>query len=243
MWKIIIDFLKLYWREILMGILTTSTFISVRSCNDNAKEAARQAHNVQASLDTVRYYKDKNGDLYAEKLSFIASQDELKKINEDLSKNVEALNRKLLAGVNSTVIIHDTIDLTKNDNAIILDTLDYPQTFNLPLKDNVLTGNLWMNYYYKDRELSPIFFDYSLSLPIEVYVTKDYSIILQSNSNVRFNNITSFIDPLLTTKPKVKRWHLGVQSGVGFNYNLLKPSYSGLGIYVGFGLTYDLISF
>jgi len=243
MLTMIFNFIKKYWREILLVILILISFISIRSCNDNAREAARQAHNVEASLDSVRYYRDKNGELYAEKMAYIVTQGELEKINKEMYDKIQALDKKLLAALNAVTVVHDTIDLTEKTDVLVLDTTDIPQFFNIPISDKILSANLGISYYPRLSEIHPLSFDYTFTLPIEVYIGKDYAVRLKSLDNVKFSDVTAFVDPILTTKVKPKRWSLGLQSGVGFNYNLLKPSYSGVGIYVGVGVSYNLFSF
>lgn len=68
-------------------------------------------HNVEAALDSIRYLKDANGNLYAEKKSFIATISELKELNTEMYENIQSLQKKLqkkiLAG--SDIGVVDTI--------------------------------------------------------------------------------------------------------------------------------------
>jgi hypothetical protein len=213
---------------------------------ENKQEIQRQKHNVEASLDSVRYYKDRNGELYGEKLSYIVTQKELEKINEDMSENIKALNKKLLAGVNTIVIIRDTIEIT--DTLYINQAIPL-QSFLVPFRDDILSGNIGLTYEHNNKlpflRLSR--FDYSLELPMEVYFTKDYSVILKvtGRDNVRFSNVTSFIDPVFLKKQKPKRYGIGFSAGIGISpYNLINGKWGVYAFpYVGASFNYNAISF
>jgi len=244
--KVILNQLKKYWKEVLIIIALLMCFISMRSCNDNKKEVLRQKHNTEAALDSVRYYKDKNGELYGEKLSYIATQKEMEKINEGMGENIKALNRKLLAALNATVIIKDTIKLP--GEPIYIDN-DIPlQSFSIPFNDDILSAKLDLTYNRKETSsfLELKRFEYNINLPIEVYFTKDYSVILKtSGNNVSFGNVISFIDPSLTTKVKPKRHSIEFSIGMGASpYNIIDNKWNlHVGPYAGFTFNYNLINF
>jgi len=242
----ILNFFKKYWKYILIVLLVLTCFLSIRSCMENQKEIQRQKHNIAVSLDSVRYYKDKNDGLYAEKLSYIATQKELNDLNSALSDSIKLLNRKLLAGVITVITVRDTIKIEK----IITIDPDIPtQSFSIPFKDDILSANLGMIYHYNNRfpYLDIKRFDYELNIPMQVYFTKDFSVILKSTgkNNITFSNVESFIDPALTKQLKPKRYGIGFSAGVGVSpYNLVNGKWGVYAFpYIGVSLNYNLINF
>jgi len=243
--KGIFSFVKSYWKEILVIILLLICFLSIRSCNENKREIERQVHNVAVSLDSVRYYKDKNGEMYGEMLSYIATQKELEKLNSELFENVNALKKQILAGVNTLIVIRDTIEV--RDTLYINNEVPL-QSFLIPIKDDILSANLGLTYN-KNNNLPFLEikrFDYTLELPVEVYFTKDYSVILKTGKdNVRFSNVASFIDPVFYRPQKPKRYGIGFSGGIGVSpYNLVNGKWGVYAFpYVGLSFNYNLISF
>jgi hypothetical protein len=242
----IVSFGKKNWKSILLVVLIILCFFSIRSCVGSKIEIKRQKHNIEASLDSVRYYKDKNGELYAEKLSYIATQKEMEKINSELSDNIKALDKKLLAALNAVVVIRDTIPM--RDTLYINNEIPL-QSFLIPIKDDILSANLGLTYHKNNSlpylELSR--FDYTIQLPVEVYFTKDFSVILKTTGkdNVTFNNVTSFIDPIFYSKPKQKRYGIGFSGGIGISpYNFVNGKWNVYAFpYIGVSINYNAISF
>jgi len=236
-WLTVLKSFKSYWKGISIGLLAVALFIAVRSCNDAQKEVEIQKHNVAASLDSVRYYKDKNGDLYAEKLSWIVEQSDLKKYNEQLAANVEALDKELIAAVNARMVIHDTIKL-KGDTVEINKTID-EEKYSFPFSDEILKGEMFV--LRKLNKLTAESFDYSIHLPIEAYFTKDYAVRLQCNNKSVFLDVQSFIDPSVTNFAKRKRWSLGIYGGLGAQYGLINNKLD-IGPQAGVAIGYNLFS-
>jgi hypothetical protein len=234
------NFIKKFWREELIIILVILCYISFRACSDNKKEAERWSHNTEAALDSVRYYQTKSGEIYAEKLAYIATQKELEDINKELYDEVTSLNKKLLTGTKSKILIKDTIKLP-GDTIYIDKTLNY-QLFDIPVQDSTILGKMTLELHYKEF-LKPKSFDYTINLPVSVYLTKDYSVLLKSRNNVIFTDVQSFIDPSITNKPVIdkKRWSFGIQTGLGIQYDVVKKDF-GVGGYMGVGVTYQLFS-
>lgn len=64
----------------VLAILLITSFLWNRDVRNKLRIAQ---HNVEAALDSIRYLKDANGNLYAEKKSFIATISELKELNTE----------------------------------------------------------------------------------------------------------------------------------------------------------------
>ena len=76
----------------VLAILLITSFLWNRDVRNKLRIAQ---HNVEAALDSIRYLKDANGNLYAEKKSFIATISELKELNTEMYENIQSLQKKL----------------------------------------------------------------------------------------------------------------------------------------------------
>lgn len=114
----------------VLAILLITSFLWNRDVRNKLRIAQ---HNVETALDSIRYLKDANGNLYAEKKSFIATISELKELNTEMYENIQSLQKKLqkkiLAGSDIGVVVVDTIYQDK----IIEYTLD--SLVNIPFSD------------------------------------------------------------------------------------------------------------
>lgn len=232
-------------KNIILGLLIATlvlshvgTFIWNRSLRDKLCIAE---HNVSAVLDSIHLLKDKNGSLYAEKSSYLATVKELEKINQEMHENIRTLQksirRRLASAVNIGMRAKDTII----QNNIISYTLD--SLVNIHFADDVIDANSFVRIYRDSVYLKQ--FAYQMDIPLEVYFTKDYQVIARSkNDNIVFTRLNSFIDPEVTKYRKPKRWGLGIQAGVGATsiYDFSSKSFSfGVGPYVGIGISYQLL--
>lgn len=90
----------------VLAILLITSFLWNRDVRNKLRIAQ---HNVEAALDSIRYLKDANGNLYAEKKSFIATISELKELNTEMYENIQSLQKKLqkkiLAGSDIGVVV------------------------------------------------------------------------------------------------------------------------------------------
>ena len=120
----------------VLAILLITSFLWNRDVRNKLRIAQ---HNVEAALDSIRYLKDANGNLYAEKKSFIATISELKELNTEMYENIQSLQKKLqkkiLAGSDIGVVVVDTIYQDK----IIEYTLD--SLVNIPFSDQTINAN------------------------------------------------------------------------------------------------------
>jgi hypothetical protein len=237
--NIIIEILKKFWKEILIGMLLIFSFFAIRQCNDNKLELKIQKHNALAALDSVRYYYTKNGELYAEKMAFITTQNKLEEYNKELSDNVKELNKKLNIALNTKVIVKDTIKLPGDTIWISNEVTEWFES-KLAIKDSVLDGIL--SYQLQKDYLLYKSFDYTIQLPLEIYVTKDDQFIVKSINNARFPYISGYIDRAIASMgdvQKPKRWSIGVGAGFGGQYGILNKKFD-VGPYVGISFGYSI---
>lgn len=234
---------------ILSCILIIISLLSIRSCNSYKNKNKISEQNLTASLSEVKKLKTKNGELYYEKESYILKTKDLEKVNKQMYESINILKEKINSGVYSDMIITDTIVI--KDSVLIKSTDNDIYNISVKFSDSKQNDiskdtNSYINgiiYQRIKKDPLTIYSDsinYSLNIPIEVYFTKDYNVILKSkNKNVSFSNVDAFISPDITKFQKNKRWGLGIHAGVG---PVISTNGLNIGGYIGIGVSYDIIS-
>ena len=208
---------------LLLGAFSTA----VSRCSDVKHQ---YKNNMKALNDTIRYYKDKNGNLVATKLAFESDLKTLKLLNEDLYNEIENLKAK--GSVNHATYFSGVIENEVHDTTYIVkhDTISngFTHDFNFNNEFRKLEGNV--NYrndsvgvkILKDE----IKFDYTVAMD-----NKNNIYIHSTNPYVKYSEITGFQVP----KPKNKRWYTGPSISAGYDPIQNKPSFS-IGWSVGYGI-------
>lgn len=232
-WKSILKVLSsitkkdiIYSLIILLLIACLSS--SVKQCSNTRLE---YKNNIAAFNDTIRYYKDKNGNLVATKLVFESDIKTLKLLNEDLYNQIKDLKTKydVTAGTCFSGVIEnpqqDTVWVIQQDTITNGFTRDF--AFNNDYR--TLEGNV----SYKNDTLGvniskdQVLFDY-----IVVLDDKNNIMIKSSNPYVRYNQITGFQLP----HEKTKRWSL--DAFANFNYSSIdNDRFYDIGISLGYSLS------
>lgn len=231
--KDVIELLKKYSAHIIyiliiLGLLVCLNF-SISKCSNTRDE---YKNNIEALTDTIKYYKDKNGNLVATKLGFESDIKTLKLLNEQLFNEIEALKLKK-GDVQNIYHIEGVIDHGKNDTIYIVkhDSINrgFSKEFNFSDEFRTLEGNI---KYKPDTlkfniEKDYVKFDYTLAMDKDnrIYVKSD-------NPYVKYNEISGF------TIPKTKKTHWSLGPSVNFGYDPInnKPTFS-----IGASLNYGII--
>lgn len=94
-------------KVVIVSIITAFVLLFIASFlwNRNTLHKLRIAeHNVSAALDSIRYLRDVNGKLLAEKMSFITTVKDLKELNSEMYENIQSLKKEmrkqLISGAN-----------------------------------------------------------------------------------------------------------------------------------------------
>ena len=95
-WKKVFNIIKSITKKdavYIAIILLLVSFLcsSIKQCSDTR---FNYKNNIEVLNDTIRYYKDKNGNLVATKLAFLSDVKNLKLLNESLYKQINDLKAK-----------------------------------------------------------------------------------------------------------------------------------------------------
>lgn len=227
-------------------VLVAFLILNLMTCqsNINLRNQLRiSEHNTQAALDTIHILKDKNGKLYSEKKSYIATVKDLKELNSGLYERIEQLNRQ----VRRLIIAGSNIDVKVSDTVVIDRYIPYhlDSMVNLTYKDESVNATTAITIRDKDIKLNS--FTYGINIPLEIYFTSDYNVIARSsNDKVKFSKIESFIDPKITKLQNPPKYGLGLQIGLGgmYVYDFINQrQIPSVGVYVGLGFSRNFIKF
>lgn len=233
-----------------------------RSCGKTRDEKAAlelqqkiTEQNNRALTDSIRYVKDKAGDVEAIKSTFVTKLKDLEQVNKDLY----AESKKEIGDLKA--LIKGSIDAGSGDVVISNDLKKYPdgQTYGLLFdKTRIDSGMVWSikgesRFKLENNTIFPgqteIFSnDMKLKVVLGFKENKDnYEVFARSaNPNVKFDELSGVMlipkkpDPLLTPPTKDKKFGIGIQVGYGIGF-LNKQLYATP--YVGIGLSYNLIKF
>lgn len=217
----------------LFVLLGTFIFLYHRN-SVKSQEIAQYEQNWAAANDSVKYYKLKNGELLAERASFIMSEAEMKKQLELSDSELKDLKKKLgstlsqLAKVQSEVHI-DSIYITSTPDTIAADTISAPFRYS----------DEWLSvsgrFEYGSGTGRTLLSNVELPIPLTIGTSENNKFFVSTpNPYVQITEINSVIAP-----QKKKHFGIGVNVGpsVGWDFINNKP-YAGVGVNIGFSYNF-----
>ena len=241
MMKIILDWIKGWVKNftlkdfaymVVIFLLLAGLSTAVSTCS-RAKKQSR--NNIEALKDTIKYFKDKNGNLVATKLAFESDIKTLKLLNEDLYKEIEDL--KLKGSVSNIVYVGGTVEYEPQDTAYIVlhDTISRGFTHDFAFNNEYRT--LEGNVKYRNDTVGVNILKDEMKFDYTVAMDKDNHIYIKStNPYVKYSEISGYTVP----KERRKRWSLGPSVNVGYGYNIVGKQGAGLNVSVGVSLNYGI---
>lgn len=237
------------WIIIGLGIII---IILLLVCGIYSCKLRKAEHQVVIWNDSTYIYKNKYGEEYNAKNTYILEAEQLKKYNDELYKEYKSLK-------DNPVIITKYVAVTKVDS---VDT----NTSNLVVNDSLLAwdwsandstyysicGHSQANLQSKDSALTTID-----NLEIDAKITMDVvdngeqlSVIAKSDNPYMWLGPSASVvidprtSPTLSSYYKPKRWGLSVYLGVGVNCGW-DPIHNNVGLNIGpsagVAVTYDLV--
>lgn len=197
-----------------------------------SQEIAQYEQNWMAAQDSVEHYRLKNGELLAERQSFVLSESELRS-QLDMSKDeIKDLKKKLgsalaqVTKVQSEVRI-DSIYIESTPTIVTVDTLSAPISFS----DKWLALNGQVDY--GSGKVRTNLYNISMSAPLTIGTAENGKFFVStSNPYLHITDITSVISEKVV--PKHRHWSIGVSAGpsVGYDFHH-KDIYWGIGGMIG----------
>ena len=248
-------------RNILLITLVIFLYLFIRSCNSNDSQINTLKQNVFTLNDSLRSYKDDNGELVYEKGALISENSNLNELNADLSKEIKYLKDNPLVVIKTVVkIVHDTVyvDIKPTDTGKWVGN-SFTKNFEWELNNiystsnyRILEGNFDVYvdslFNLSTSKMKIIKDELSMTLStgitenrdglLEIYVKSDYPGFKPSKLD------GALIDPkdsdVLKKYFPPKKWGIGVYGGYGVSLNpvTLLPA---TGVQIGIGLQYNIL--
>lgn len=244
---------------LLSIIIIVLLFSYIKSCENNLLNKQLYKQNFNALNDTLRIEKNKNNELVTVSTAYILELDELKKYNEDLYKeylkeknNIKVLTKTEIQIQEVPVLINNEIELKEDGLTYIKwnylkDTIGFSQ--KLTGVSTIQIDTTYNTLSIKDlgTKINENLISISLINTIRFNKSNNLyeSVVYSPYQNVKFNVETN-IDPSMTGLKKENNFIIGPTLGIiGFsgNWSTQQPINNGLSWYIGFGVTYKLISF
>ena len=227
------NYLLKNWKNIVIGILVIICILLILSTNCSNHKNKVLTNNIQSLRDTVELIQLQNGNLLSEKQSLILDNQQLSEYLNLSKQDIKDLQKKLdskllyISELESNVSVHTVIC---HDSVYIVDSVHY---VDFSYSDNWIDLYGTTNLKIPQTTINNLY----INTPLTIGLTEDNKFFVTTpNPYINITNINSaIVDTKKTTKPK--RWNLGVQVGVGVNYDLIQR-HLGVGPYVGVGLSY-----
>ena len=228
--------IKDYVKDGFLILLTILCIILLLFSKCTADKNKRLQNNIEVLTDSVRVTELKNGDLlYSKQILEVENKELSEAVGMEKSKRKEVEKElgekiKLLAKVDGEIRV---------DTLILKDTVvetDFGNRINFNFKDQYLSldGTTCLSNGIAQTKINSL----SMDVPVFLGKTKNKQFFIRSeNPYVSFPNIRVAEE---ITRPK--KWGLGIQVGIGCGYNLVDKGFFA-GPYIGFGLSYNFLTF
>ena len=197
--------------------------ISVRSCQENKQ---LYNNNVTALIDSVSYYKAKNGELVTSKSLLEGDMSLLKKTNSELANELNSMKIKNPEQVVKIVTEYiktpsDTVWAIDSTNVNITKQFDFTDDYRSLTGDVYLKNNMLGLNISKDE----VYTNYTLA------IKDNKAYITTNNPYIKILNIQGITIPT----PKIKHFYLGPSINFGYDPIQNKPTFN-VGVSIGYGL-------
>lgn len=205
------------------------TFVYLYHKNSvKSQEIAKYEQNWKAATDSVEHYKLLNGELLAERQTFILNEDDMKKQLDLSAAEIKDLKKKLgsalalVAKVDGQIQV-DTLYMESEPTYIAQDTISAPFSF----KDEWLTLNGDFNYGH--GRIQTTLYNINMSTPLTIGESENGKFFVSSpNPYLYITDINAVISEKVI--PKKKHWAIGLGIGPSVGYDFHHKD-----IYYGFG--------
>lgn len=188
---------------ILFGVMC------VQQCQDKKTAQKNAKHNTYALTDSIKYYKDKYGNVIAEKAILIGDIKTLADANDSLAKRIKAMvkNPEQVVYVDHVIEFekHDTVWNIKNNEILVKQNLK--RSFDFSNKWRTLAGNISV----RDTTLGLTIDQDKVNADFAIAIKNGRAYVSSSNPYVHVNDIQGFQLP----KERKKWFHIGPSAGVG----------------------------
>lgn len=220
------------WLIIAVLILGGAFILQTYRTRVKSQEIALYEHNIAVAKDSMNVLSLKNGQLLAERQTYILSEKEMTAMLELSKQESEDLRKKLGSALSQ---------ISKLESEISTDTITVPGENIYITPDSALTTfdykDDWLEFGgqvdWKPDRSSVTIYNIHMSLPLTVGMTEDKKFFATTpNPYVQFTNITSTVN--VNNIKKKSYWSFGLNLGPGVYYDFFDKNVSaGIGVQIG----------
>lgn len=223
----LIEFLEsvkthLIYIVIIIALLSILS-ISMRNCQENKQ---LYNNNITALVDSVSFYKAKNGELVASKSLLEGDMSLLEKTNSELMNELNSMKVKDPEQV--VKIVTEYVNIP-SDTVWVIDSINTNITKQFNFTDNYrsLAGDVYLknNMLGLNINKDEVYANYTLA------IKDNKAYITSNNPYIKISDIQGITLPT----PKAKHFYLGPSVNFGYDPLQNKPSFN-VGISIGYGL-------
>lgn len=218
------------WKDLIIVALTVICVTLTMSTSCVRQHNKTLENNINALRDTVEYIQLQNGNIMSEKQSLILSNKELSNYLDISKSEIRDLQRRLDSKIAQITELKGSINVDTIrciDSVYVHDSVRY---VDFRFKDD------WINVYGTTSSNGTLLNNISISTPLTVGLTEDNKYFVTSpNPYLHITDINSAVVETKQSKPK--HWNVGLQVGFGAQYDVISRQF-GVGPYVGLGLSY-----
>ena len=223
----LIEFLEsvkthLIYIVIIIALLSILS-ISMRNCQENKQ---LYSNNITALVDSVSFYKAKNGELVASKSLLEGDMSLLEKTNSELMNELNSMKVKDPEQV--VKIVTEYVNIP-SDTVWVIDSINTNITKQFNFTDNYrsLAGDVYLknNMLGLNINKDEVYANYTLA------IKDNKAYITSNNPYIKISDIQGITLPT----PKAKHFYLGPSVNFGYDPLQNKPSFN-IGVSIGYGL-------
>lgn len=212
--------MKPYVKYIVLAALVLGLVFCISRILDLKDRASTAEHNLAVQKDSVHYVQLKNGQLMAERESYILKEKELQEYLDISNKDRKDLEKKLGSSLKEIAKLKGNVKIDTVKTTIIKDSIIYKPDSLIYVK--FMYGDEWLDFR-GDLSVTPDSSGvalYDVNIPLDVTVgwsKKGKFFITTPNPYVNFGKIDAA--QLGSQRQNQKRWYIGLQGGMYVIYD------------------------
>ena len=218
-------------KDVTIAILVIACIILALSTTCSSRHNKEYRNNIEALTDSIHVYKLKNGELLYSKKILIEDLSNAEQQLGVTKKQLKEIEKQLDAKITQIAKLKGQIKvdtIVMHDSVYVQDSI-LKSDFNYRDKWLTMNGTVITDCKTIQTTLNNL----TMEVPITYGTTKDNQVFVKTeNPYISIKEING-----LKTKQKTPHWNLGIQVGFGAQYNLVTNKF-GYGPYIGVGISY-----
>lgn len=233
--------MKISWeniKTILIIILLLFSLFSFISLQNKKSELKKSNHNIEVLNDSLNCIKTKYNTLIFEKKALILEKEEIEEFLDVSKKEIKRLEKEL----------DDKISyISKIDMGVKIDSIETKDSIYIHNNDTIINfkyDDNWVNINgntkIKDNSCNTVINNLKLTTPLKVGLTNNNTIFIESDCPYLYiSNIEGATIQETKIEKKQRKIGFSMYLGMGVTYDIISRNF-GMGPQLGFGIEYRI---